>query len=180
MLKTARAGTSAEGPILGLLPNVSPSAQAVESAAERVRLGFVGKTKGAVSDAEMKIFGRATPNMSMSDEAAEPIITAMELAGKRTQERAVFFDQWVRSKGSLAGAQDAWNRFTREKPIISESGGKFVPHPENVDAWKDYFGNQPQVEGPDPAAALQQRQGQPFVDADGWEEIDGVKMRVKR
>jgi hypothetical protein len=140
-LQAARDETTREGPILGMLPNVSGPAQRVESTAENVRLGFVQKTKGAVSDAEMRVFGQATPNMSMRDDAAAPIITGMRLANQRVQERANFFDAWMRSRGSLEGAQDAWKRFTDEKPIIARDPktNKFVPQPQNVSSWKPYF-----------------------------------------
>lgn len=140
-LEAARDETTKEGPILGFLPNVSGPAQRVQSASENVRLGFVQKTKGAVSDAEMRVFGQATPNMSMRDEAAGPIITGMRLANQRVQERANFFDSWMRSRGSLEGAQEAWKRFTEQKPILERDPktNKFVPRPENVKAWREFF-----------------------------------------
>lgn len=139
-LKAARAETTREGPWLGVLPNWSAESQRVAAEAENVRLSFVGKTKGAVSDAEMRIFGQATPGMDMRDEAAAPIIEGMDLAARRTQERAIFFDTWLRTKGNLKDAPQAWKRFTEQKPIIKEGqGGKFTLVPENVDAWRSYL-----------------------------------------
>lgn len=140
-LEAARAETGREGPMLGWLPNVTPSAQRVDSAAENVRLGFVQKTKGAVSDAEMRVFGNATPTMSMSDAAAQPIITGMRLANQRVQERSNFYDLWLRTRGSLQGAQEAWKRFTDENPILQRDPKtkQFVPRPENVGGWQKYF-----------------------------------------
>lgn len=136
-LKAAREQAWGEGPVLGMLPNLSSSSQRVAAAAENVRLGFVAKTKGSVSDSEMRIFGQATPGTSMSDAAATPIIEGMKLANKRVQERAVFFDQWLRSNRSLDGAQEAWNSFINKHPLIQQgSDGSYVLHPENVDAWR--------------------------------------------
>jgi len=139
-LEAARSKTDLEGPIGGYASGWTSAGQEVASAAEEVRLGFVGKTKGAVSDAEMRIFGLATPGIYMRDAAAAPVIDGMKLASRRVQEKALFFDEWLRSKGSLDGAQRSWNKFITEKPIIEEAkDGTFVTKPENVDAWRDYF-----------------------------------------
>jgi hypothetical protein len=131
-----KAGTW-RGPAYSALPNWSDEAQRVTSSAENVRLGFVNKTKGAVSDAEMKIFGNATPGIDMSDEAATPIIDGMDLAAQRTQERGLFFDTWLRTHKSLDGAGEAWKRYVDQNPIIrqDEKGG-FVLAPENVGNWR--------------------------------------------
>ena len=147
-LKAARADTSAEGPWTGPVASYfSSAAERVNSLAENVRLSMVAKTKGAVSDAEMRIFGLATPGMSMRDDAADQVIQGMELAAQRVQERAKFFDQWLRSRGSLDGAMQAWGKFVQDKPIISEGkGGKYTFNPGNVDAWRDYMGGVPSVE----------------------------------
>lgn len=147
-LKAARAETSAEGPWTGPVASYfSSAAERVNSLAENVRLSMVAKTKGAVSDAEMRIFGLATPGMGMRDDAADQVIQGMELAAQRVQERAKFFDQWLRSKGSLDGAMQAWGKFVQDKPIISEGkGGKYTFNPSNVDAWRDYMGGAPAVQ----------------------------------
>lgn len=139
-LQAARSKTDLEGPIGGYLASATSAGQELASNAEEVRLGFVAKTKGAVSDSEMRIFGLATPGLYMRDEAAEPVIDGMMLAGKRVQEKALFFDEWLRTHGNLNGAQRVWNKFITEKPIIEEAkDGKFSIRPENVDAWRDYF-----------------------------------------
>jgi hypothetical protein len=140
-LKAARAAAKEKGRLIGPqykhLPNWEAETQRVASAAENVRLGFVAKTKGAVSDAEMRIFGAATPNEDMSDEAATPIIDGMDLAAQRVQERSIFFDTWLRAKGSLDGAPEAWKSYTEKNPIIQkQQDGSFTLVPENVGNWR--------------------------------------------
>ena len=140
-LEAARAATSWEGPWSGFITSVTPSGQRINALSENVRLSMVAKTKGAVSDAEMRIFGLATPGVYMSDSSAKDVIQGMRLAAKRVQERSKFFDQWLRSNGSLDGAMQAWGKFVQDKPIISEGeGGKYTFNPSNVDAWRDYMG----------------------------------------
>jgi len=139
-LKAARDQTTREGPWLGMLPNMSAESQRVASTAEDVRLSMVAKTKGAVSDSEMKIFGQATPGMDMSDEAAAPIIEGRELVAKRVQERAMFYDTWLRSKGNLDGAPEAWKSFIDTHPVIGEGkDGKIALMPENLGSWRKYL-----------------------------------------
>lgn len=140
-LRAARAAATSAGRNLGpewsWLPDYYPETQRVTSSAENVRLGFVNKTKGAVSDAEMRIFGNATPGTGMSDAAATPIIDAMDLGAQRTQERAIFFDAWLRSRGSLDGAPEAWKTFVDKNPIIiQQKNGTYALQPENVSSWR--------------------------------------------
>lgn len=139
-LKAARAETEQEGPVMGRVMGFTDAGQRINSIAESVRLGFTSKTKGAISDSEMAMFGRATPGLLMSDDAAAPVIDGMQMASQRQIEKALFYDEWLRAKKSLQGADRAWTRFINEKPIISQGkDGKFALHPENVAAWRDYF-----------------------------------------
>lgn len=157
-LRKARSETDMEGPIMGLLPALTSAQQAVDSTAENVRLGFVAKTKGAVSDAEMRIFGMATPGRRMRDEAAKTIIDGMDLAAQRTQEQAVFFDEWMRQNGNLNGAQAAWQSYINSNPIIAEKDGKFVLSPQNVGNWRQFFSGG-QGQAPQGARTAQPQQG---------------------
>lgn len=139
-LEAARAATTWEGPWSGFIAAYTPSGQRINALSENVRLSMVAKTKGAVSDAEMRIFGLATPGVNMSDSSAKDVIQGMRLAAKRVQERAKFFDQWLRSNGSLDGAMQAWGQFVQDKPIVSEGeGGSHNFNPSNVDAWRPYM-----------------------------------------
>jgi hypothetical protein len=173
-LRSARAAATAAGRNLGpewsWLPDYYPETQRVTSSSENVRLGFVNKTKGAVSDSEMRIFGNATPGSNMSDAAATPIIDFMDLGAQRTQERAIFFDAWLRSRGSLDGAPEAWKTFVDRNPIlIQEKNGSYKLRPDNVSSWRT------KIPGLRPSGASDTGQGTGWIDAG-----DGVRVREKR
>jgi|GEM_PF-4969154 len=184
-LKAARAEAAKAGRRIGpeyaWLPDYYPETQRVRSSAENVRLGFVGKTKGAVSDAEMRIFGQATPGVDMRDEAANPIIEGMDLAAQRVQERAMFFDTWLRAKGSLEGSSEAWKDYTEKYPIISEKkGGGYELKPDNVGNWKmaipglDQAAQASPAPGSIPQEAVQELMADPSPDAKAeFDEIFG-------
>lgn len=141
-LEAARGATKSEGPWQGWAATKlgTEEAQRINSVAEDVRLAFIGKTKGAISEGEMRIFGQATPGMMMGDEAAAPVIQGMRLAAQRSQEQAKFFDQWMRANGSLAGAPEAWSKFITEKPvIIRKKDGTYKFEPANVASWRPYM-----------------------------------------
>lgn len=140
-LRAARAEEGWEGPVLNMLPNLSSSAQRVNSIAEDVRLNMTQKTKGAISDSEMRIFGLATPGMGMDDDAADKVMEGMELAAERVKEKAKFHDMWLGTYGNLDGSLTAWSQFTRERPVISQNPktGVFVTNRENLSAWEPYL-----------------------------------------
>jgi hypothetical protein len=170
-LRIARDGVSYEGGYLSgprtwlgkNLPDVLPGnglpfipdqkeagrAEAVESLSENVRLGFVEKTKGAVSDSEMRIFGAATPGMQMTDAGAQTIMDGMQAAADRPVERAKFYEAYRGQNKTLSGAQDAWDSYVAKNPIITADGkGGFTVNKGNVGNWRSYVGGEPQ-----PAAA---------------------------
>jgi hypothetical protein len=170
-LRIARDGVGYEGGFLSTprtwlgknLPDVLPGnglpfipsqeeagrAESVESLAENVRLGFVEKTKGAVSDSEMRIFGNATPGMQMTDAGAKTVMDGMQAAAARTVERAKFYEAYRGQNKTLSGAQEAWDSYVAKNPIITEDGrGGFKVNMDNVGNWRSYVGGEPQ-----PAAA---------------------------
>jgi hypothetical protein len=167
-LRIARDGVSYEGGYLSgprtwlgkNLPDVLPGnglplipsqeeagrAESVESLAENVRLGFVEKTKGAVSDSEMRIFGAATPGMQMTDAGAQTIMDGMQAAADRTVERAKFYEAYRGQNKTLSGAQEAWDSYVAKNPIITADGkGGFAVNKGNVGNWRAYVGGEPQA-----------------------------------
>jgi hypothetical protein len=132
-------------------------AESVEALSEDVRLGFVQKTKGAVSDSEMRIFGTATPGMQMTDKGAKTIMEGMKAAAARTVERAKFAEAWRRERGSLEGSDEAWDSYVARNPIIMPDGrGGFTVNEANIGNWRNFMGGgeqaqAPQVQGATPA-----------------------------
>lgn len=140
------------------------SAEAASAISENVRLGFVGRTKGAVSNREMEIFGAATPGLAMTDAGAETVMNGMEAGLLRAKERAKFFENWLARNRNLTGAQEAWDRFINENPILDTDGkGGIRVNRANIANWQAYLdGSEPPARSA-PAGARQPsetRQGQ--------------------
>lgn len=178
-LKIARDRTTREGPLSNMLPSYSPEAQAVDSASTEIQLEFTKQTKGAITEREMSLFAGATPGWQMTDAAAGPVIQAMELAAERTKEKAAFYDAWLRTHQSLKGAQNAWNAFIEDKPIIQQdANGRLQLAPENLGSWQDYLAGAPQRAGGQlDGSALQGRGSRPMLGAgaSGKSRIIGVE-----
>jgi hypothetical protein len=158
-LREMRKGVSYEG---GFFPGARARAgaifsdgagQALHSKALEIQLGFTEKTKGAITDREMATFKAATPGLDMADAAAETVMNGMEAAALRVRERSKFFEAYLNQNRSLAGAQEAWDTFKNEKPVITGDGkGGFKVNRENIAAWKDYLGGGGSAGGGDPLA----------------------------
>jgi hypothetical protein len=135
--------TPSWAPGLPLIPSREEAgrAESVEALSENVRLGFVQKTKGAVSDSEMRIFGMATPGMQMTDAGARTVMEGMDAAAARTVERAKFAEAWRRERGSLEGADEAWDSYVARNPIIMPDGrGGFTVNKANIGNWRNFMG----------------------------------------
>ncbi len=119
----------------------SGGGQALQSKATEIQLGFSERTKGAITDREQAMFASATPGLSMSDAAAEIVLNGMEATGRRVVERGKFFESWMRTHKNLGGAQEAWDQFVKEKPVLEPDGkGSFKVNEKNVESWKPYVG----------------------------------------
>lgn len=129
-------------------------AEAVQSLATEVQLGFVAKTKGAISNREMELFGSATPGMGMSDKGAQSVLDGMEAGAMRARERSKFFEAWRSKNRSLDGAQEAWDQFIDANPILEPDGaGGFTVNRDNIGSWRSYLdGGSPTPGSTTPAA----------------------------
>lgn len=108
--------------LVGVLPGDEGSRGAFQSLAMEAQLSFTEKTKGAITDREMGMFRQAVPNLSQTPEANKDIAAVMQAGARRVQTRATFFENWARKHGSLEGAQEVWNEYMRDNPIIESDG----------------------------------------------------------
>lgn len=139
------------------IPSQEEAGQAenIGSISTEMQLRFAEKTKGAISDREMALFGSAVPGMDMSDAGAKHVMDGMEAGSLRAVERAKFYDAWRQKSGSLAGADEAWDNFTQRFPVFAEDGkGGFTINRENIGAWRGLLGGKADQSQP------QQGQGQ--------------------
>lgn len=129
-------------------------AEQVQSLATEIQLTFTERTKGAISDREMALFGQATPGMAMSDKGAKNVMDGMEAGALRQRERSKFYDAWRKQHGDLSGADAAWDSFVEAKPILEPDGtGAFRVNRKNVGAWRDFIGGEQQAGGSGAPAA---------------------------
>ena len=68
---------------------------------------------GTTSDKDLNLFLRAVPNIDRPGEANAAIARDMSATAKRRAERAVFLDRWAAERGTLMGAEEAWQARSR-------------------------------------------------------------------
>lgn len=128
-------------------------AEQVQSLATDIQLQFTAKTKGAISNREMELFGQATPGMAMSDQGAQSVMDGMEAGALRAREKPKFYEAYRKANGSLDGADQAWDTFVDSKPILEPGAdGNFTVNRDNVGAWRDFVGGNAQQSATPPAS----------------------------
>lgn len=141
--------------------------QALQSKAVELQLGISTATKGAISDREMATFGAATPGLQMTDDGAATVLNGWEAAAARKIEQANFMEEWAAENGNLMGAQQAWQKFITENPVIrSGREGRIEVNKENIGNWSSYIRTDGGVGSLDNAAPRAPEMGTP-VNIDG-------------
>ena len=85
-------------------------------------LAMVGKTKGAISNAEMGLFLSGSPGMSNTPEGNAALLDIMEGIADRDIERANQMEQWRQQHGTLDGFERAWGDYVNANPLIVPDG----------------------------------------------------------
>jgi hypothetical protein len=116
--------------VVGVLPGDSGSRGAAKSLAMEAQLSMTAKTKGAITDREMGMFKQAVPGLGQTAEGNQQIIAAMRAMTNRVKTRAVFMEQYANVNGSMNGAQQAWNAYIQENPVLEGSAGRLVVREE--------------------------------------------------
>jgi len=145
-LRDMRKGVSYEGlPGAGLMSTAAGifghgGGQALEAAATQFKLELSGKLKGAISDKEQSMLNSATPGLGMSDDAAERTLSVYEGAAERAVERGKFYQTWRARNKSLAGADDAWDRYVEQNPVVqTDKDGGLTLNRKNLGNWQRYI-----------------------------------------
>ena len=147
-LESALKQAGPTGPVVGNIPgNVSAAGlyggntamrQTVQALGPQVQLNFTNLTKGAISDREMGLFAGAVPGLDKDEGANAAIIAGMRAGFMRKIERANFMQAWGnRNSGNMEGAQQAWQKYINENPII---GDDFLVNEANIGNWQNYLG----------------------------------------
>lgn len=144
-LRELRKGVSYEGmPLAGPASKVAGmvgygGGQALESAATNFKLDLSSKLKGAISDKEQAMLNSATPGLGMSDDAANQTLATYEGVAERAIERQRFYQTWRARNKSLGGADEAWDRYVNENPVVqADKDGKLALNRQNLGNWQKY------------------------------------------
>ncbi|MCV9940900.1 cell wall hydrolase [Boseaceae bacterium BT-24-1] len=144
-LRELRKGVSYEGmPLAGPASKIAGMAgygggQALESAATNFKLDLSTKLKGAISDKEQAMLNSATPGLGMSDDAANQTLATYEGVAERAIERQRFYQTWRARNKTLSGADDAWDRYVNENPVVqADKDGKLSLSRQNLGNWQKY------------------------------------------
>lgn len=163
-LQAARSKTGSEGgafadtwaSVGGWFGNDNASnMQTVRSLATEMKLNLSQKLKGSVSNAEQGMLENATPGLQMTDDAATPVLQGYSLAAERVTERAKFMRSWVQKNGDDYGADEAWDQYVNENPIISaDKDGNWTVNDKNVGNWQRYVIDVNAEDGPPQASGV--------------------------
>lgn len=95
--------------------------------------------KGPQTESDAKRMMQARLMITNPAESNKFIARLMMATAKRAQEQAKFFAKYRKQSPSLIGAQDAWNQYTVERPIVSIIGNEPYFHHE-LDAFEEKNG----------------------------------------
>lgn len=156
-----------QGPIAGMLPNISTEAQMLDAQATKDALTFVNQTKGAVSDREMTMFKQASVGTNKQMKFNQNYIKAAKATLIRQQQQQQFFNAYNEAYGTLEGAFESFKKFANDNPIFQWDGTnvELLKTPEEVAqdiSYLDYIAAAP--------AATQERTQTIFnkQDEGGW------------
>lgn len=79
--------------------------------------------KGALTEREGARFDAAVPNLSMTPEGIKMMNELTVALGKRAQEKSQFYQEYFQKNGSMYGADQLWNQYSDQNPIIPEVKG---------------------------------------------------------
>lgn len=128
--------------LVGVLPGDSGSRGAVRSQSMEAQLSMTAKTKGAITDREMGMFKAAVPSLEQTAEGNQQIIAAMRAATNRVKTRAYFMEEYATANGSLNGAQQAWDQYMNDNPILGQNDDGSLVVFEEAD-WTPYLTGEP-------------------------------------
>lgn len=95
--------------------------EALQAVAVEFQLDAVAKTKGAVSEKEMELFGRTAQSLGKSKEANQLILEMQQVINKRAIQRAVIARQSAKKDPSLESLRDDLLKYSQDNPLFNEN-----------------------------------------------------------
>jgi hypothetical protein len=96
---------------------------------------------GAITQMEFSAFNQQVPGVEMGKKTADRVMAGNEAIAQRQIEQAKFFRRYNTQFGTIAGADEQWQKFTQENPIIDrdKKNGELILKPENASGWDRYL-----------------------------------------
>lgn len=96
---------------------------------------------GAASDRDVAMFANATVGTSKPYEANQNIGAGLKVAEQNKVDRAMFMQSYYNKRGSLLGAEEAWQQYLEANPIFDPQApeGEFRLN-QSRKPWKQFFG----------------------------------------
>ncbi len=131
--------------LVGFLPGDEGARGAFRSLSTEAQLTFTEKTKGAISEKEMALFAAAVPSLRGRPEANMLVAQILRAGAARVQTRSNFMEAWAGKRGSLQGANEAWQAYRDSTAILVEDANGNLSVQQEGD-WRAYIGRQASVD----------------------------------
>ena len=152
-------GAANTGPIISKLYTVSAGTAEFEAISNQLGLQGTALLKGAITEAENRKVQSTQPGSDRTPESNLAIINFNRSIMQRAVERGKFDAAWRQSKGTIEGADAAWQKFVQENPITSNKPNDLSINQQNIGNWQGYVTGQGKQLTPAPTQGAQPQAG---------------------
>lgn len=145
-------GAANTGPIISKLWTVSAGTAEFEAISNQLGLEGTKLLKGAISEKENDKVQSTQPGSNRTPESNLAIIKFNRSIMQRAVERGKFDAAWRQAKGTIEGADAAWQRFVEENPITSNKPDDLSINEANIGNWQGYITGEGRLAQPTPAS----------------------------
>jgi hypothetical protein len=137
------ASAAGNTPLASLVPG-SREAASIDGLAGAITLQLAESMKGALSDKDLAFLRQQVPGSNVSNDVAEVMHQALEMAARRKIDMASFYRAWAEKNGNVRGADEAWRKYINENQIFTDDraapGGFRIVPPKD---WRPYIREMP-------------------------------------
>lgn len=127
------------GIIRGVAAPFNPQLAEMEAITARIVPTMRAPGSGSSSDRDMAMFERATMGMDKPTETNKALASGMRIAAQNMIDYGLFKDLWFSQRGSLVGAQSAWQDYLDNNTIFDPNTNDPVLNKSRL-PWRAYFG----------------------------------------
>lgn len=98
------------------------------------------QNSGAISNFEVKMFDAQVPGLGMGKASSDWVLNVGDAIANRQEEQAKFYRRYSAEYGTIQGADEQWQKFMTENPIIDRTPeGKPWLYADRVGKWQPYL-----------------------------------------